>query len=51
MQGRNIQKKRVAKKDLWQENYLGGQINSTTKNIREGWREIGKDEKINDQEE
>jgi len=29
---------------------LGGQINSTTKNIGEGWREIEKDERVNDQE-
>jgi len=36
--------------DLWQGNYLGGQINSTTKNIGEGWREIGTDGRVNDQE-
>ena len=36
--------------DLQQGNCLGGQINSTTKNIGEGWREIGKDRRVNDQE-
>jgi len=27
--------------DLWQENYLDGQIKGTTKNTREGWKGIG----------
>jgi len=36
--------------DLQQGNYLGSQINGTTKNIGEGWREIGKDGRVNDQE-
>jgi len=37
--------------DLRQRNYLGGRINGTTKNIGEGWREIGKNRRINNQEE
>jgi len=28
---------------------LGGWINDTTKNIGQGWREIGKDRRVNDQ--
>jgi len=30
---------------------LGGRINGTTRNIGEGWKGIGKDGKVNDQEE
>ena len=51
---KNVRKKHLegesCQEDLWQGNYLGGQINSMTKNIGEGWRGIGKDGKVNDQE-
>jgi len=36
-------------RDLWQRNCLGGQINGMTKNIGEGWKEIEKDRRVNDQ--
>jgi len=29
--------------DLWQRNYMGGQINDMTKNIGEEWRRTGDD--------
>ena len=37
--------------DLWQENYLGGWINGTTKNTREDQREIGDNRKEKKQAE
>jgi len=34
---------------LQQENYLGGRIKDTTKNIGENWKETGNDGRVNNQ--
>jgi len=47
---RHLEKKNC-QEGLWQRNYLGGQTNSTTKNIGKDWSKIGDNEKINKQKE
>ena len=55
MRWQEKEKRHLGKKNcqegLWQRNYLGGQTNSTTKNIGKDWSKIGDNEKINKQKE